>query len=359
MSGDFWRGRAVLITGHTGFKGGWLALWLNHLGAKVTGYSLPPSTTPNLFRLTSMQERITSCEGDVRDAPKLTRLLNDCRPEVVFHLAAQPLVRQSYLDPVETFSTNIMGTVHLLEAVRTSTNTKVVIVVTSDKCYAPQTVPTGHIEGDPMGGDDPYSSSKGCVELITHSYRRSFFSGSATAGRSVGLASVRAGNVIGGGDWAPDRIVPDYVRAAQARRPLQVRNPAAIRPWQHVLDPLSGYLALAEKLYASPEMYSGGWNFGPDGRGISVAEIAERLAKAWRDPLAPGWQSDAGPHPHEAGYLHLDCSKARTVLKWRPRLQIEEALCWTVEWYRTQQRGADAAGLTLNQIAAYEALGER
>ena len=344
----FWAGKRVFVTGHTGFKGSWLALWLSSLGAKVSGYSLEPPSSPSLWALVEAKAGIGSTIADVRDLGALTRAIEACKPEVVFHLAAQSLVRPSYDDPVGTYMTNVMGTVHLLEAARKAQSVRAVVNVTSDKCY--QNLETGQAyrESDPMGGHDPYSSSKGCAELVTAAFRASFPG-------SMAIASARAGNVIGGGDWAQDRIVPDAVRAAVAGKPLQVRNPKAVRPWQHVLEPLAGYLRLAEHLHDTPAMYAEGWNFGPDERdAVPVEKVVSTIARLW-GPQA-SWEADKAKHPHEAHFLKLDSSKARSRLGWKPRLALQMALEWTVGWYKTQAQGADAHQLTLAQIERYMGL---
>ncbi|HET7233281.1 MAG TPA: CDP-glucose 4,6-dehydratase [Longimicrobium sp.] len=347
MAPEFWRGRRVLVTGHTGFKGSWLSLWLQRMGAQVTGYALAPDTTPSLFELARVEEGMDSVTGDVRDLDALAAAFAHARPEVVFHLAAQSLVRASYQDPVGTYATNVMGTVNVLEAARRAGGVRAVVVVTSDKCYENREWVWGYRENEAMGGHDPYSSSKGCAELVTAAYRSSFFG--ADIGTSVG--SVRAGNVIGGGDWAPDRLVPDAMRAFGAGEPLVVRNPRSIRPWQHVLEPLAGYLLLGERLCADPQAAEG-WNFGSehdDSR--PVGWVADRLAGLWGDGAR--WEQDPGTHPHEARSLRLDSAKARDRLGWAPRLPIGAALEWTVEWYRAAAGGADARALTEAQIQRY------
>jgi len=344
----FWAGRSVFVTGHTGFKGAWLALWLTVLGARVAGYALKPPSSPSLWEMAGSLDGISSTIADIRDEHSLSEAIVRAEPEIIFHLAAQSLVRPSYANPVETYSTNVMGTVNVLQAARHTPSVRAIVNVTSDKCY--QNLETGQAyrEEDPMGGRDPYSSSKGCAELVTSAFRASFF---AEMG-SPGLASGRAGNVIGGGDWADDRIVPDVVRAALAGRPVRVRNPGAIRPWQHVLEPLSGYLVLAQRLHESPRDYAEGWNFGPDEEGaVPVAEIVSTIAELWGDSAT--WEADKGPHPHEAHFLRLDSTKARSRLGWRPRLAIRTALEWTVDWYKSQSQGRDARMLTIAQIERY------
>ena len=348
MSPGFWAGKRVFVTGHTGFKGCWLSLWLAALGARVTGYALAAPSRPSLWGLAEKTAGVTSTIADIRDLAALGKALDAAQPEVVFHLAAQSLVRPSYGDPAGTYATNVLGTVHVLEAARRAKGLRALVSVTSDKCY--QNLETGQAyrEADPMGGSDPYSSSKGCAELVTAAYRLSFFQGSR-------IASARAGNVIGGGDWALDRIVPDTVRAIAAGKPVQVRNPRAVRPWQHVLEPLAGYLLLAERLCEKPEDFAEAWNFGPEeADAVPVETVVSTVTRLWGPPAA--WQADAGKHPHEAHFLRLDSSKARLRLGWRPRLALPLALEWTVDWYRRQAQGADARGLTLGQIERYMGL---
>ena len=348
MDPSFWRGRRVFLTGHTGFKGAWLSLWLARQGAEVTGYALEPPTTPSLYEQAGVDDVLRSHRGDVRDPEHLLRVLGEEKPEVVFHLAAQSLVRASYQDPVLTYSTNVMGTVHLLEAVRQVESVRAVVVVTTDKCYENREWVWPYRENEPMGGHDPYSNSKGCAELVTSAYRSSFFAGED----AVAVASARAGNVIGGGDWATDRLLPDIVRGVLEGETIHIRNPAAIRPWQHVLEPLSGYLRLAEALIQKGGDFAQAWNFGPeDGDAQSVGWIVGRMAELW-----PGmkWRQDEGPHPHEAHTLKLDSSLARTQLGWRPRLDLETALTWVVEWSRAYREGEDLRSLCEAQIERYE-----
>ena len=346
---EFYSGKKVLITGHTGFKGGWLAIWLKLLGAEVTGFALPPDIHPNLFEATGVADGIISKFGDVRDLASVTKIFADHSPEIVIHSAAQPLVRRSYRDPVETYATNIMGTVHVLEAARTTPSVRSVVVVTSDKCYENREWARGYKEDDAMGGHDPYSSSKGAAELVASAYRRSFF---ANAG-SASIASARAGNVIGGGDWSDDRLVPDLVRGISGGAPIVIRRPESVRPWQHVLEPLSGYLLLGMKLYQSGTHYAEAWNFGPtDEDAITVGELAERVCKLWgKGDLRVQPDPDA---PHEAKQLRLDCTKSSAQLGWTPRLRLDEALQWTVDWYRAfYDHSASPRGFTENQIEAY------
>jgi CDP-glucose 4,6-dehydratase len=346
-----WAGRRVLVTGHTGFKGSWLALWLHSLGARVTGFALPPPTSPSLFEATRIGGLIDHVEGDVRDLSAVRATVERVRPDVVFHLAAQPLVRLSYREPVETYATNVMGTVNLLEAIRQVGGVKAAICVTSDKCYENREWSWAYRESDPMGGHDPYSSSKGCAELVVSAWRRSFFESNGPA-----LASVRAGNVIGGGDWAEDRLVPDLVRAFEASVAPPVRSPDSVRPWQHVLEALGGYLMLAERLLAGERRLAEGWNFGPsDEDARPVRWIVERMRTAWGKAAAPP-EADRGPRPHEAGLLRLDSSRARAELGWRPVLELGEAIGWIVEWHKAVARGEDAGAVTLRQIARYGSL---
>lgn len=350
MTAAFWRGRKVFLTGHTGFKGSWLALWLQRLGADLTGYALPPPTEPSLFEEAGVARGMRSLTGDIRDGAALAEALRAAAPEVVIHMAAQPLVRASYEDPVETYSTNVMGTVHLLEAVRRTPSVRAVVNVTTDKCYDNREWLWGYRENEPLGGHDPYSSSKACAELVTAAWRSSFFAAGATG---VALASARAGNVIGGGDWAKDRLVPDILAAFDAGRPAVLRNPQAVRPWQHVLEPLRGYLQLAERLCTEGAGFAEAWNFGPEAQDARpVAWVADRLAALWGGGAA--WQAESGAHPHEARLLSLDIAKAATRLPWRPALPLAEGLELVVAWARARQAGADVRTLTLEQIAGYE-----
>ncbi len=351
----FWQNKRVFLTGHTGFKGSWLCLWLTRLGARVTGYALAPPTDPSLFELARMGELVDSRISDVRDAECLARTIEEARPEIVIHMAAQPLVRDSYSIPVETYATNVMGTVHLLEAVRGCSSVKAVVNVTTDKCYENREWDWGYRENEPMGGFDPYSSSKACSELVTAAYRSSFFNPARYSEHGIGLASARAGNVIGGGDWATDRLIPDCISALLAGRPIRIRNPHAIRPWQHVLEPLSGYLALAQRLFESGTEYAEGWNFGPaDNDAKSVEWIVSRICQIWGN--GAGYEVDAGDHPHEAHYLKLDCSKARMRLGWRPRWDLNQALTYILEWVKVYSSGGDVRRCCLEQIASYENL---
>ena len=351
-----WRGRRVLVTGHTGFKGSWLSLWLHSMGAEVTGFALPAPTEPSLFEAARIGSAVNHVVGDVRDFPSLRAVFEATQPELVFHLAAQPLVRASYADPIGTYATNVMGTVHMLEAARRAGSVKGIVCVTSDKCYANREWIWPYRESDPMGGHDPYSSSKGCAELVAASWRSSYFEDEGPA-----LATVRAGNVIGGGDWAGDRLIPDLIRAFEAGVAPLIRAPDAVRPWQHVLEALGGYIAIAERLMAGDRSFADAWNFGPsDDDARPVGWIVERMRAAWGDGGAP--LLDSGPRPHEAGLLRLDSSKARAALGWRPALTLDRALEWIVAWHKAVGSGEDARAVTLAQIADYSAassIGER
>jgi len=348
----FWKGRRVLLTGHTGFKGSWLSLWLQSMGAQVTGYALDAPTNPSLFEVAEVAKGMTSIVGDIRDLEHMRKVFGDCKPEIVIHMAAQALVRYSYVEPVETYSTNVMGTVNLLEAARSTKSVKAVVNVTSDKCYENREWVWGYRENEAMGGFDPYSSSKGCAELVSAAYRNSYFHPDKYQTHGVALASGRAGNVIGGGDWAEDRLIPDIVRAIAQGKPVNIRNPHAIRPWQHVLEPLSGYLVLAQKLFEEGTSYAEGWNFGPNDEDAKPVEwIVDKLTRTWGEGAS--WVLDGGNHPHEAHYLKLDCSKAKTRLDWHPRWHLEDALGAIIEWQRAYRDGKDMHELTLRQINAY------
>ncbi len=354
MNPLFWRGKRVLLTGHTGFKGSWLSLWLQSLEANVIGYALAPPTSPSLFEVAGVGAGMTSIIGDIRDLENLRKVFARHEPEIVIHMAAQPLVRLSYSEPVETYSTNVMGTVNLLEAVRHTQSVRAVVNVTSDKCYENKEWVWGYREHEPMGGYDPYSNSKGCAELVTSAYRNSYFHPEKYNEHHVAMASARAGNVIGGGDWAADRLIPDIMRAIVKGEPVHIRNPHAIRPWQHVLEPLSGYLLLAEKLYQEGAAYAEGWNFGPgDEDARPVQWIVERLSNTWGEGAS--WKLDTGNHPHEAHYLKLDCSKAKARLHWQPRWPLAHTLNAIVEWHRAHRDGQDMRKTTLRQIDAYNA----
>ena len=352
MNAAFWKGKRVLLTGHTGFKGGWLSLWLQSKGAEVTGYALAPPTERNLFEVAGVGAGMTSVIGDIRDLDKLRAVFQRHRPEVVIHMAAQPLVRYSYVEPHETYSTNVMGTVNLLEAIRGAGSVRSVVNVTSDKCYENREWAWGYRENEAMGGFDPYSSSKGCAELVTAAYRSSFFNPARHSEHGVALGSGRAGNVIGGGDWAADRLIPDILRAIEADQPVHIRNPGAIRPWQHVLEPLAGYLTLAQHLWDGGAAFAEGWNLGPrDEDARPVQWIVEQLVARWG--RGARWQLDGATHPHEANFLKLDISKARARLGWQPRWRLGDALGHIVSWHQAWLDGQDVRALCLQQIAHY------
>jgi CDP-glucose 4,6-dehydratase len=352
---SFWRGRKVFLTGHTGFKGSWLSLWLSSLGADVTGYALSPPTQPNLFEQARVSDGVRSIYGDIRDFTRLNNALTECRPSVVIHMAAQSVVRRGYEDPLETYSSNVMGSVHLLEAVRTFRQPCVVVIVTSDKCYENREWDWGYRENDALGGDDPYSSSKACAELVTAAFRSSFFHGKDRGQPGIAVASARAGNVVGGGDWTRDQLVPDLMRAFLAGTPCVIRNRSAIRPWQFVLEPLHGYLLLAERLARDPDRYASSWNFGPaDVDARQVDWIADELARLWGSTAS--WNQDSGVHPREAHSLRLDVSRTRTHLGWHSMVPLDLALGWIVEWYRAFQEGHDLQSMTHAQIGRYEEL---
>lgn len=354
MNPSFWRGKRVFLTGHTGFKGSWLSLWLQQLDAELTGYSLQPPTQPSLFDKAVVGREMRSIIGDIRDSVKLISSVREAAPHIVIHMAAQPLVRRSYADPVETYSTNVMGTVHLLEAVRQSDSVRAVVNVTTDKCYENREWLWPYRENEAMGGYDPYSSSKGCAELVTAAYRNSYFNENNFAQHHVALASARAGNVIGGGDWAKDRLVPDIMAAFARNEPVFIRNPHAVRPWQHVLEPLRGYLTLAERLFIDGASYAEAFNFGPREDDAQPVEwIVRNTAAKWGDTAV--WSVDSGSHPHEASFLRLDISKASHRLKWRPVLNLDAALQLTVDWTRADLENKDLRVLTLAQINDYQA----
>lgn len=350
---SFWQGKRVFVTGHTGFKGSWLCLWLHTLGAEISGYALAPPTEPNLFELARVGELVDSSVADVRDLDRLKTEMVKAAPEIVIHMAAQPLVRDSYKIPVDTYAVNVMGTVHLLEAVRCCSSVKAVVNVTTDKVYENREWVWGYRENEPFGGYDPYSNSKACSELVTAAYRSSYFNPRDYGKHGVALASARAGNVIGGGDWATDRLIPDVIRAILAGEPVRIRNPHAIRPWQHVLEPLSGYLLLAQRLYEEGARYGEGWNFGPEEKDARPVEwLVSRICTLWGDDASYG--IDKGDHPHEAHYLKLDCSKAGAELGWRPRWSLDAALESIVSWTKTYRDGGDLRRACLAQIEAYE-----
>lgn len=349
MNFDFWNGKRVFVTGHTGFKGGWAALWLHKLGAIVKGYALAPNTAVSLYDVAKISAIAESQLGDVRDLDSLRRSIFDFSPEIVIHMAAQPLVRASYIDPVGTYQTNVMGTVNLFEAVRASKSVKAVVNVTTDKCYQNNEWDWGYRENEPMGGYDPYSNSKGCSELVTSAYRQSFFNGNS----GVSLASARAGNVIGGGDWSDDRLIPDALKAFDSGNPVIIRNPLATRPWQHVLEPISGYLELAEKLYLSEDNFAEGWNFGPNDEDCKpVGEVMDYLVDQW--PSSVCWELDQSVQPHEAQLLKLDISKAKARLNWHPRWGLEKTLQSILNWHHSWLDDEDMKTVTLSQIKDYE-----
>lgn len=345
---NFWNEKRVLITGHTGFKGGWLAFWLKYVGAKVCGYSLPAESSPNLFEDLSLGNEIDSINGDIRDLTSFQNALNEFKPEIVFHLAAQSLVRKSYREPVETYSTNVIGTVNILETVRHTDFVKAVVIITTDKVYDNKEWVWGYRETDRLGGFDPYSNSKACAELAVSAYRNSFF---AEKDKTL-IATARAGNVIGGGDWSEDRLIPDLFRSLIFGQPLEIRNPNSIRPWQHVLEPLSGYIKLAEKLYTGERLFAEAWNFGPDDKDSKpVGWILEEIRKIWNEPV--NWNISTEKQPHEARVLKLDNSKVRNLLGWEPKLCLTEALNLTAEWYKGFKDKTNLVELTKNQIDFY------
>ena len=347
MNADFWRGKRVFLTGHTGFKGSWLSLWLQSLGAEVCGLALVPPSEVNLFSAARVGAAMESVIGDIRDLDTVHRAMANFKPDIVFHMAAQPLVRLSYSEPVETYATNVMGTVHVLEAARRVASVRCIVNVTTDKCYENREWIWGYREDEPMGGHDPYSNSKGCSELVTSAYRRSFFQKSG-----VSIASARAGNVIGGGDWAADRLIPDILRAFERNESVLIRNPHSTRPWQHVLEPLAGYLRLAEHLWNGGQAFAEGWNFGPrDEDARPVQWIVEHMVGAWGQSAS--WRLADGDHPHEAHYLKLDISKARHQLGWQPRWNLETALQEILHWHRAWLANADMHQFCLAQIQQY------
>ncbi|MBD8528771.1 MULTISPECIES: CDP-glucose 4,6-dehydratase [unclassified Massilia] len=344
----FWRNKRVLLTGHTGFKGSWLSLWLQAMGAELRGVALAPPTTPALFDVARVAEGMDHQVADIRDYERVRTLIAQFQPEIVIHMAAQPLVRLSYQQPIETYAINVMGTVHVLEAARQAGSVRAIVNITTDKCYENKEWVWGYREDEPMGGYDPYSNSKGCAELVSSAYRRSFLQS-----EGIAMATARAGNVIGGGDWALDRLVPDILRALEEGQAVQIRNPHAIRPWQHVLEPLSGYLVLAQRLYEHGQADAEGWNFGPrDEDAQPVQWIVERLCEAWGQGAA--WALQPGDHPHEASYLKLDISKARQRLNWAPRWPLHTALSHITDWHRAWLGGADMRTFCLEQISQYQ-----
>ncbi len=353
MAGSFWQGRRVLVTGHTGFKGGWLAVWLKMLGAEVAGYALAPSTDPSLFAAADISDETRSTLGDIRDLAGLKAVFEAFRPQIVFHLAAQALVRLSYAQPVQTYSTNVMGTVHVLEAVRLVGGVQAIVNITSDKCYDNREWCWGYRETEPMGGYDAYASSKACAELVAGAYRSSFFNPEDYSRHGVALASARAGNVVGGGDWSPDRLVADVIRSLDEGGAPVIRNPDAVRPWQHVLEPLSGYLLLAQRLCEDGPRFAEAWNFGPeDADAQPVHAVVRKLSLALGH--SGEWKPDPGHHPHEAGFLKLDCAKAKARLGWRPRWDLDRALLAVAEWHGAFRGGQDLKRLMRRQIESYQ-----
>jgi len=354
VDNSFWKNKRVFVTGHTGFKGGWLCLWLQSMGAKVTGFSLPAPTTPSIFCEASVGSNMSSIVGDIRDLEAVSSALKKADPQYVFHLAAQPLVRRSYSDPVETFSTNVMGTVNLLEAARKLENLNAILNVTTDKCYQNHEWDWGYRESDELGGHDPYSNSKACSELVTASFRSSYYSGDhPRSGNAMSIATARAGNVIGGGDWAEDRLIPDVIRSLMDGEVPQIRNPSSIRPWQHVLDPLAGYLILAQAMGGSPGEYSEAWNFGPSAdEAKPVSWIVNQLCTSWGDNSI--WERPEGQSQlHETKYLKLDTSKAQNRLGWKPQYSIIQAIAMVVEWSQAHNDGVNMREFTLSQISKY------
>ena len=355
LNRGFWKNRRVFLTGHTGFKGSWLSLWLSTLGAEVVGYALEPPTTPSLYQQAGVDSDLHSIIGDIRDFPRLRDAFAEFKPEVVLHLAAQSVVRTGYEDPVGTYATNVMGTVNLLEAIRTLKQRCVIVNVTSDKCYENREWVWGYRENDPMGGHDPYSNSKGCAELVTGAYRDSYFQQESFHEHGVALASARAGNAIGGGDWTAFQLIPDLMRAFMAGQPCLIRNPLSYRPWQFVLEPIRGYLLIAERLAEKGAGFANGWNFGPyEDDAKPVSWIADTLSAKWGSGAA--WVQDTAITPAEARALKLDASKSAAYLDWRPVLRIEQTLSWIVEWYQAFESGADLRLMTLEQIRRYESL---
>ncbi|MGD0446857.1 MAG: CDP-glucose 4,6-dehydratase [Edaphobacter sp.] len=355
LNRSFWKGRRVFLTGHTGFKGSWLSLWLHSLDAEVTGYALDPPTEPNLFTQARVEGCLHSLRGDIRDYPALKKAIAECRPEVILHMAAQSVVRTSYENPIENYETNVMGTVHVLEAARQLGTPCVIVNVTSDKCYENREWMWGYRENETMGGKDPYSNSKACAELVTSAYRDSFFPPENIEKHGVAIGSARAGNAIGGGDWTAHQLIPDLIRAFMAGEPCQIRNPASYRPWQFTLEALRGYLMLAERLSKDASTFATGWNFGPVDSDVQpVSWIADTLVRLWGHGAS--WKLDGRANPHEARALKLDATKAGALLHWRPALPLAEALGWIVEWYRGLEQGGNMRNLTLAQIHRYEAL---
>jgi len=354
MNPEFWKGKSVLLTGHTGFKGSWLSLVLQKLGVKLVGFSKSIPTKPSLFELAKVEEGMISIYGDVRDQKLLEKTIDEHNPEIIIHMAAQAILRKSYEDPIETYETNVMGTVNLLESVRKVGGTKVILNITSDKCYENSGSNNHYKEEDPMGGFDPYSNSKGCAELVTASYRNSFFNSTEFEKHGIALASARAGNVIGGGDWGQDRLIPDIMQGIIDGKKIKIRNPNATRPWQYIMDPLNGYLMLIEKLWSKGTQYNEGWNFGPLEDNKSVKWIVEKLTEYWDREIK--LELDKENNPHEENYLSLDCSKAKNRLDWMPKLDLEKALVWTSDWYKDYEQNKDMRQITEEQITNFNSL---
>ncbi len=351
MKASFWKGKRVLITGHTGFKGSWLSLWLQELGAELIGLSLDPPSSPNLYEQANISDGMISLRVDIRNLDEIKLLFIEYQPEIVFHLAAQALVRYSYDEPVETYAVNVMGTLHILEAIRAVQSVRAAVMVTTDKCYDNKEWEWGYRENEPMGGHDPYSSSKGCAELLIASYRDSYFPVQKYAQHQTAVASVRAGNVIGGGDWAKNRLIPDILRAFEEKKSVIVRNPGATRPWQHVLEPLSGYLVLAQKLYEKTGEYSEAWNFGPYDMSVKPVDwILNKMVSKWE---GASWKLDKSVHPYEAGFLKLDISKAETKLDWHPIWGLEHALTKIIQWHKAWVKKKNMQKICLDEIKEY------
>lgn len=349
LDNNFWKNKKVFLTGHTGFKGSWLSIWLKKLGASVAGFSLEPPTNPSLFKEANVSDGMLSIIGDIRNLEDITKSMIDYSPDILIHMAAQPLVRLSYENPIETFETNIMGTVNIFEAAKKCSNLRAIVNITTDKCYENKEWVWGYRENDPMGGRDPYSSSKGCVELITSAYRKSFFNKKLTPS----LASARAGNVIGGGDWATDRLIPDILKALKKNKPVLIRHPKAIRPWQHVLEPLSGYLNLAQKLLTFGQDYAEAWNFGPQNNDAKpVSWVVENIIEQWGGNNS--WKKEITKQPYETKILKLDISKANNLLNWKPKLTLSQALDLTIDWHKSWLNGENAEKLCLEQIYTFE-----
>jgi len=355
MNAQFWKGKNILLTGHTGFKGSWLSLWLQKLGANLIGFSKDIPTKPSLFELANVEDGMTSITGNICNYDQIEKVIQNYTPEIIIHMAAQAILRQSYKDPIETYSTNVMGTVNVLESIRKNDKVKVILNVTSDKCYEPEMQSNGFSEDDRLGGYDPYSSSKACAELITSSIRNSFFNPSEYKDHGVALASARAGNVIGGGDWGTDRLIPDIMRGILNNDVIEIRYPEAIRPWQHVLDPLNGYLILIEKLWSSGSEFSEGWNFGPEKNNEKpVKWIIEKLTEQWKRDIK--WKTADEKNLHEEKSLRLDCSKAKSRLGWKPKINLEQGLLWTTNWYMQYEEKRGIKEFTEGQIAEFQAI---